>query len=332
MEENKGITLIALVITIIVLLILAGAAVSILLDREGLFEKANEAKSSWNSKVEEENSTVSDYMSYLDQYMEITPPSGWEVVSHQTSYTGCYIDKDGDYNPETGTGIDGIIFVDYLVDELKSGEWADMEEYKWSGAYDLSTKMIGRVALTEDRVKDYFISEQPVVDARFDSNPRYVITLGPRAQGKVSSRFEVITIEDFTDGVNDSFYWYHDIELYPTTELYFGSGSTNTLNTFQTWAYNEMDQNERDLWSIYDMETYSLSNDSLQRYIPSRAEWSAFLDIFGITFQNRESYGLADKYWTSSVGEANNPYEEREVWYVNLGVRNYEFCNSFLCI
>ena len=43
-KENKGITLIALVITIIVLLILAGVTISTLAGDNGLITKANEAK------------------------------------------------------------------------------------------------------------------------------------------------------------------------------------------------------------------------------------------------------------------------------------------------
>ena len=54
-SNTRGITLIALVITVIVLLILAGAAVSVALNGDNVFEKANEAKTSWNAKVEEEN-------------------------------------------------------------------------------------------------------------------------------------------------------------------------------------------------------------------------------------------------------------------------------------
>ena len=66
---KDGITLIALVITIIVLLILAGVAVSTVLNEGNLIEKANEAKASWNRKAEEENGILNGYMSYIDQYV-----------------------------------------------------------------------------------------------------------------------------------------------------------------------------------------------------------------------------------------------------------------------
>lgn len=54
-SKNKGITLIALVITIIILLILAGIAISTLTGSNGLFVKAKDARNNTlNAKQEEE--------------------------------------------------------------------------------------------------------------------------------------------------------------------------------------------------------------------------------------------------------------------------------------
>ena len=59
-------------ITVIVLLILAGAAVSIGLNGEDVFSKANDAKTEWNSKVAEED-VVNDYVSNLEEYIGKQP-------------------------------------------------------------------------------------------------------------------------------------------------------------------------------------------------------------------------------------------------------------------
>ena len=59
MKNRKGITLIALVITVIVLLILAGAAVSVGINGNNMFELANDAKQKWNNDaLKEEVSLV----------------------------------------------------------------------------------------------------------------------------------------------------------------------------------------------------------------------------------------------------------------------------------
>ena len=56
--KNKGITLISLVITIVVLLILAGVAISISVDEGGLFSKSGKAKNDWNANVIKEEEAM----------------------------------------------------------------------------------------------------------------------------------------------------------------------------------------------------------------------------------------------------------------------------------
>ena len=49
-RQNKGITLIALVVTIVVLLILAGITINLILGDEGIFRKAQEAEGAAGSR------------------------------------------------------------------------------------------------------------------------------------------------------------------------------------------------------------------------------------------------------------------------------------------
>ena len=58
MRKQKGITLIALVITIIVLLILAGISLAILTGENGILAKAQLAKKQSDQKQEEENNIL----------------------------------------------------------------------------------------------------------------------------------------------------------------------------------------------------------------------------------------------------------------------------------
>ena len=64
-KETKGITLVALVITIVVMLILAGVAISMTINSDGLFSKANTAGESWNTAVENERSELQDLLDNL---------------------------------------------------------------------------------------------------------------------------------------------------------------------------------------------------------------------------------------------------------------------------
>ena len=66
-KENKGITLIALIITVIVLLILAGVAIGIAINGGDIFGKAAEARESWNVAVEKEEITLNSYLEFLNK-------------------------------------------------------------------------------------------------------------------------------------------------------------------------------------------------------------------------------------------------------------------------
>ena len=69
-KNNKGITLIALVITIIVLLILAGVTIAALSGDNGILRRATEAKEQTNQKNDEETEKIGGYESTIDQYVD----------------------------------------------------------------------------------------------------------------------------------------------------------------------------------------------------------------------------------------------------------------------
>ena len=65
-KEEKGITLVALVVTIIILLILAGIGISVL-TQTGLFDKVKQAKEITDNKYEEENMTLAEYNNKINE-------------------------------------------------------------------------------------------------------------------------------------------------------------------------------------------------------------------------------------------------------------------------
>ena len=69
MKEKKGITLIALVITIVILIILAGVLVSITLGNNGLFGKAKTAKEMYINAQEYEDTEIAKYSNEIDSYV-----------------------------------------------------------------------------------------------------------------------------------------------------------------------------------------------------------------------------------------------------------------------
>ena len=67
MKEQKGITLVALVITIIILLILAGISIAALND-SGLFQKAKNAENVSDNAAKLENTRLQEYENWMNNY------------------------------------------------------------------------------------------------------------------------------------------------------------------------------------------------------------------------------------------------------------------------
>lgn len=68
MKRQNGITLVALVITIIILLILAGISIASLTN-SGLFKKAQEAKNVTNNATRNEQNTLNEYETEINKYI-----------------------------------------------------------------------------------------------------------------------------------------------------------------------------------------------------------------------------------------------------------------------
>ena len=73
LRRNKGITLIALVVTIIVLLILAGISIAMLTGQNGILKRAAEAKEKTRVAQEDENEKLQGYEKIINQYAEDLP-------------------------------------------------------------------------------------------------------------------------------------------------------------------------------------------------------------------------------------------------------------------
>lgn len=68
MKRQNGITLVALVITIIILLILAGISIAAL-SNQGLFQKSTKAGEETNKAAKNEQNTLTEYENVLNEYL-----------------------------------------------------------------------------------------------------------------------------------------------------------------------------------------------------------------------------------------------------------------------
>ena len=112
-RENKGITLVALVITIIVLLILAGVGIGAIAGPDGLIAKAKQSAEQYNQSAINEAETINDLLNILGDDKEpiikgITAP---DINKNPSAYYG----KEVIYTPQNGATVGWKIF--YADDE-----------------------------------------------------------------------------------------------------------------------------------------------------------------------------------------------------------------------
>ena len=87
-DRQKGITLIALVVTIVVLIILATVSILAVFGDNGIIARAQKAKDTHEEGKADETNTLDDYASYIENYLDgkgessgenIDPDTGWDL-------------------------------------------------------------------------------------------------------------------------------------------------------------------------------------------------------------------------------------------------------------
>ena len=110
MKKNKGITLIALIITIIILLILVGVSLNLLIKGD-LFGSAEKAVEGTNAKVNEQQTRVDELMGELDRINEKQAEHNWERTGDNLTCSHCNrtvtIGQELDYK-DNGNGTSSI--------------------------------------------------------------------------------------------------------------------------------------------------------------------------------------------------------------------------------
>ena len=340
--KEKGITLIALVITIIILLILAAVTIAALSGDNGILRNAANAKQETERAQVVEQAQVDilgkqadntsaelgrdEIKEVLDNYF-ITVPDDF------TSDTDLKTKPEyGDYTIKVSEIYSGEIeeakeiisneesFVGYYADmdptdgkidgiiyaDLAKGGKGVWNDDSWSG-YEYSA--------VADGLKEYYVSGE-YTDQYFKTKQ----VLSPIEGSGTVDRFYVMALEDFTTSDYTTFYWYDNAYgklNRPINTDYddFGEGKANTIAMVNDWNNNTATygaQNERDLWGVIQNGSYEIvtsESDSGKWFVPSKAEWSAFGDAFKITSSNYDDvYGLNYYYWSSSQYNARNAY------------------------
>ena len=103
MKENKGITLIALIITIILLLILVGVSINLAI-KGNLFGSAEKAVSGTNDKVAQEQTRVDELMGELERVESQNAVHNWQYTDSTRAKIRCACARCKAFNDGDSTG------------------------------------------------------------------------------------------------------------------------------------------------------------------------------------------------------------------------------------
>ena len=176
-KGDRAITLIALIVTIIVLLILAGVTINLAVNDQGIFSKAKTATRAYKNASENEQTGLDEADKEIAKYMPKEGTEGGSVTSPAapttTNYTGYYADVDDD-----GT-VDGVIFIDLAFGA--SGQWHNSD-----GNYSYSAVTSG--------LRSYKISTKTSsYSGNFGNNKSVIVPNGMSGD----ARFHVMALSDF---------------------------------------------------------------------------------------------------------------------------------------
>ncbi len=97
-KNQVGITLIALVITVVIMLILAGVAIAAVVDGDGLFSKTRQAAETYENATRDEAKQMQALMNEIDDYLgekeNINPSDKKFALLSSVVKVGDYVDYD----------------------------------------------------------------------------------------------------------------------------------------------------------------------------------------------------------------------------------------------
>lgn len=197
-NKQKGITLISLVITVIILLILATVAINLAVDSNGLFGKAGQASNKWNESVATEESALNGLIGTLD---EMTYVHSWTRTGDQVTCSHCGLTYT--------IGVSTINYVpDFPTENVvlsgeKSGTGTDQVIYDVTATSKLDTnKSVATAENNAEKQEGYVVEKAIKVENKNDAKLIAAEAIDKNIGEEI---WVVLGIEDEDgDGINES--------------------------------------------------------------------------------------------------------------------------------
>ena len=129
-KSEKGITLVALVITVVVMLILAGVAIAAVVNGDGLFDRTRQAAEIYENAAKNENQLLKNLIEQIDESLNTLPDLSTEVTVKlvEGMVPVKYNEGDSSWYVATEEEIDNNTWYEYLDTSIAGNE----NQSKWA--------------------------------------------------------------------------------------------------------------------------------------------------------------------------------------------------------
>ena len=319
-RKEQGITLIALIITIVILLILAGIGIATLTGDNGLFTRAQQAKEKTQESQERENETIENYIAQIDEI------SDENTLVNKVKSGKIKIGDYVKYEPNS---------VDINSDEYKTlvSNWGET----YSGSTNNSTANLIQDTTLNWRVLDIkdgkvrLISDSPTSNTvglggyQGYNNAVYLLDSACRIlyNSTLTSKVQNLKIEDIQEKIVE--------KNYKNITSNYGEKFTPSNTKYPILIEQEKNQNENNVNGKYGVSEQKVLIEQKQEMAASSLELennTYIIDnVNGESFKNSKYYNIFMNngknysiYWLSSRsihGDSTNAHFD--VRYVNSG-------------
>ena len=239
LNKNGGITLIALVVTIVVLIILATVSILAVFGDNGIISSAQDAKSVHEEGKAKETNILEDYASYIGNYLDgkgggstgnIDPDTGWDLnkVNKVKSEDNVIVPVPKGYTASTVTG-EKSVSSGFVIKEGNDGSKTEgINEFVWVPVGNISD--IYDEANNAGQLWDFGTSSSP-------KNPAVKQTY-PTTQNSGYREPDVVTkASSGSDSTSGGYY-----DAVSTNLQQAGLSASATASTFKTQLQNEFNE------------------------------------------------------------------------------------------
>ena len=312
-KGESGITLIALVVTIVVLLILAGITISLVFSENGIIAKAKEAAEKTNQAAINEQEQMNEVAGYLDNMLNEIGGSGGESTPPESILPsdGSYSEKKGVNTPNLGEGMTPIKWDETKNDWIETTgsdkEWYDYTAKKWANAKTSDGSMwvwIPRYAYSI--TSGYHSSSAGNIEVEFMKGLTNETSTGRKSFDNVSGQGKWNVHPAFNYGQDVSGIWVAKFEASPE------GATTNTSNS----EYNGTGKKLQVKPGVSSWRSITISNiydvcknynSTLNSHMMKNDEWGAvaYLSKSKYGKQNEEVWiNNSSSYITGSAGNS----------------------------